>query len=137
MYDNGNDRASAFEARLPGSDAFSRAVEFEVDAEAREVRQVWSYQGSEGEPFYSSFLSDADWLPVTGNVLITDGARVTELEGDQGDNDDLPDHQWARILEVTHTAPAETVFELVIDDDPPSGWRVYRAGRLPSLYHEQ
>ena len=119
MYDNGNDRASAFEARLPGSDAFSRAVEFEVDAEAREVRQVWSYQGSEGEPFYSSFLSDADWLPVTGNVLITDGARVTELEGDQGDNDDLPDHQWARILEVTHTAPAETVFELVIDDDPP------------------
>ena len=26
---------------------------------------------------------------------------------------------------------------LVIDDDPPSGWRVYRAGRLPSLYHEQ
>ena len=88
LVDNGNDRASAFEARLPGSDAFSRAVEFEVDAEAREVRQVWSYQGSEGEPFYSSFLSDADWLPVTGNVLITDGARVTELEGDQGDNDD-------------------------------------------------
>jgi hypothetical protein len=134
MYDNGNERASAFEERIPDSEAFSRAVEFEVDAEAMEVRQVWSYQGAEGERFYSSFLSDADWLPVTGNVLITDGARVTEPEND---TDDSPDHQWARILEVTHTTPAETVFELVIDDDPPSGWRVYRAGRLPSLYHER
>jgi len=38
---------------------------------------------------------------------------------------------------VTHTVPAETVFELVIDDDPPSGWRVYRVGQLPILYHEQ
>ena len=44
---------------------------------------------------------------------------------------------WARILEVTHTVPAEMVFELVIDDDPSSGWRVYRVGRLPIQYHEQ
>lgn len=133
MYDNGNNRASAFEDRILDSDAFSRAVEFEVDAEAMEVRQVWSYQGAEGEPFYSSFLSDADWLPMTGNVLITDGARVTQLESD---TEDSPAHQWARILEVTHTSPAEIVFELVIDDDPPTGWRVYRAGRLRSLYPE-
>ena len=67
------------------------------------------------------------------NVLITDGARVTQLESD---TKDPPDHQWARIPEVTHTSPAETVFELVIDADPPTGWRVYRAGRLPSLYPE-
>ena len=67
------------------------------------------------------------------NVLITDGARVTQLESD---TEDPPDHQLARILEVTHTSPAEIVFKLVIDDDPPTGWRVYRAGRLPSLYPE-
>ena len=133
MYDNGNNRASAFEARTADTEAFSRAVEFAVDADKMEVRQVWSYQGADDERFYSSFLSDADWLPTTGNVLITDGARVTEPEND---TDDVPDHQWARILEVTHTSPAETVFELVINDDPPTGWRIYRAGRLQSLYPE-
>ena len=131
MYDNGNYRASAFEERTPDSEAFSRAVEFEVDPAAMDVRQVWSYEGAPGERFYSSFLSDADWLPVTGNVLITDGARVTEV---QNDADEPLSHSWARILEVTHASPAETVFELVMDDEPPNGWRVYRAGRWPSLY---
>ena len=131
MFDNGNNRASAFEERAPDADAYSRAVEFEVDPDAMEVGQVWSYRGSEDERFYSSFLSDADWLPVTGNVLITDGARVTTSPDEA---DDTPDHGWARILEVTHETPADTVFELVLDDEPPAGWRVYRAGRWPGLY---
>ena len=96
-----------------------------------EVRQVWSYRGSEDERFYSSFLSDADWLPVTGNVLITDGARVTTSPDEA---DDTPDLGWARILEVTHETPADMVFELVLDDEPPAGWRVYRAERWPGLY---
>ena len=38
------------------------------------------------------------------------------------------------IVEVTHSTPAEKVFELIIDDEPPNRWRVYRAERLPGLY---
>ena len=30
---------------------------------------------------------------------------------------------------MTRDEPAETVFELVIDDDSPTGWHVYRAER--------
>lgn len=32
---------------------------------------------------------------------------------------------------MTHTTPAEIVFDLVIREGPEVGWRVYRAERLP------
>ena len=91
------------------------------------VRQRWAHAGAGAGRFHSSFLSDADWLPETGNILITDGARTREVEGDDGEP---VTRRGARIVEVTRTTPAETVFELVIDDDEgPTGWHVYRAGR--------
>jgi len=42
--------------------------------------------------------------------------------------------RWARIVEVTHTQPAEKVFELVFADEPPAGVAIYRAKHLASLY---
>ncbi len=148
MFDNGNERATPFAEPLPEDKRFSRAVEFAVDEAARTVHQVWSYGGPGEELFFSGFLGDADWLPQTGNVLITDGARVTRSAGAgasaapsatgqppaQAGSKPPPAHNWARIVEVTHTSPAEKVFELLLDDEPPEGWRVYRAERLPSLY---
>ena len=131
MFDNGNTRASAFEARLPAAEAYSRVAEFRVDEAAMEVELVWSYRGPDGAPFYSGFLSDADWLPVTGNLLVDDGARNRPVDDGSGDT---TDHNLARIFELTHTTPAEMVFEVIIDDAPPAGWRVYRAQRIPGLY---
>ena len=131
MFDNGNTRASAFEAGLPATEAYSRVAEFRVDEAAMEVELVWSYRGPDGAPFYSGFLSDADWLPVTGNLLVDDGARSRPVDDGSGDT---TDHNWARIFELTHTTPAEMVFEVIIDDTPPAGWRVYRAQRIPGLY---
>ena len=41
----------------------------------------------------------------------------------------------ARFVEVTHEAPAQKVFELVVEDEwPAGGWHVYRAQRVTSLY---
>lgn len=97
-----------------------------------EVAQVWVYGGLGDERFYSAFICDADWLPNTGNVLITDGGRVSVSEGNI--SGDLDEHHWERIVEVTHTTPPEKIFELVIDDVPPIGWAVYRSERLPRLY---
>ena len=74
-------------------------------------------------------------MPETGNVLVTDGGRVTDEQGRP--TDDLSSGlRWARIVEVTHTTPAEKVFELIIRDEenPEVGWIVYRAERLRSLY---
>lgn len=137
MYDNGNLRAIPPARATPPAASHSRAVEFEVDEEAMTVTQVWSYGGGPGEEtFYSPFLCDADWLPQTGNILITDGARVT-------DDDGLPvntppgDQQWARLLEVTYGEDPQVVWELIVDDRatrPDLGWSIYRAERLPGLY---
>ena len=131
LFDNGNNRAMPFDPPLPAEASYSRAVEFEVDAAAMRVRQRWAYPRSEAERFYSSFLGDADWLPETGNVLITDGGRTRTIGTAGGEPED---RRWARILEVTRDDPAETVFVLVIDDDTPTGWHVYRAGRWPAPF---
>ena len=117
LFDNGNNRAMPFDPPLPAEASYSRAVEFEVDAAAMRVRQRWAYPRSEAERFYSSFLGDADWLPETGNVLITDGGRTRTIGTAGGEPED---RRWARILEVTRDDPAETVFVLVIDDDTPT-----------------
>ena len=135
MFDNGTYRASPFTGQesMATKDCYSRAVEYAVDEETMEVRQVWSYGGPGDELYYSSYISDTDWMPTTGNVLVTDGGRRSDADWNTVDNDDDV-YRWARIVEVTHTMPAEKVFELVIRGDPPAGWHVYRAERLPSLY---
>ncbi len=126
LFDNGNNRALPFDEPMAAEDSYSRAVEFEVDEETMTVRQAWAYPGPGAERFYSSFLSDADRLPQTGNVLITDGARTRPVETEDGETED---RRWARIVEVTRDEAAEVVFELTIDDESPVGWHVYRAGR--------
>jgi hypothetical protein len=107
---------------------YSRAVEYAVDRARMTVSQVWSYGWPDDEIFFSNALGDANWMRNTGNVLMTDGSRTDSTNG-----------LFARIVEVTHTKPAEKVFELIIKDKPQSntGWRVYRSERLPSLYPSQ
>ena len=132
MFDNGNYRARPFEEPTPPSESFSRAVEYRIDEDNMEVTQVWSFGGPGDEPFFARFLGDADWMPQTGNVLINYGGLVSDAAGTpmvEGSG-----HNWVRIVEVTHDTPAETVFELFIDDERPAGWSVFRAERLPSLY---
>ncbi len=41
---------------------------------------------------------------------------------------------WGRVFEITHTQPAEIVFEVQVKDAEGNGVLVYRAERLPSLY---
>ena len=132
MFDNGNNRARPFEERMSPSESFSRAVEYSIDEENMEVTEVWSYGGPGDDKFFARFLSDADWMPQTGNILINFGGLVSDAEGNPLEAGD--GHNWVRIVEVTHDTPAEKVFELFIDDDRPKGWTVFRAERLPSLY---
>jgi arylsulfate sulfotransferase len=114
MYDNGNFRASPFDIPIPGQENFSRAVEYSINEGMREISQVWEYGQFADEIIFTPFIGDADSLPETGNVLITFGGI---LGGRQ-----------ARIIEVTHTTPAEKVFDLSVNDF------VYRSERLPSFY---
>ena len=133
LYDNGGSRAGAFMEEMPLEERYSRAVEFAVNEEAMTVEQVWAWNGGTQGPFYSSFVSDADWLPVTGNVLVTDGARRTNDDGVNAEREEATNY-WARIVEVTHTDPAEVVFEVHLKEGGTGNWHIYRGERLSSLY---
>ena len=141
-------------------DSEGRAVEYAIKEGRMEVAESWHDGGPGDEQCCSGFLGDVDWLPVTGNLLVTDGTRVTDAAGRPvqpgpppggppggmraGPPGEPPGgmqggppggvRRWARIVEVTHTQPAEKVFELVFDDEPPAGLAIYRAKHLASLY---
>jgi len=136
LFDNGNFRASPFDAQIPANDNFSRAVEYSVDEDSMEISQVWEYGQFAEETIYTPFIGDADCLPNTGNVLITFGGIA--LDGEGVPTDIVGGSQISsRLIEVTHTVPAEKVFELSIQDpapETPDGWLMYRADRIPSLY---
>jgi arylsulfate sulfotransferase len=124
MYDNGNYRAAAFQT--PETDSYSRAVVYSIDEVERTISQVWEYGPPTGEgSFYSSAMGDADWLPVTDNVLIVSAQMTTGSSA------------WAQIFEVKQDGTR--VFELNVGDHGGEGgeWSevqtVYRAERIRDI----
>lgn len=136
LFDNGNCRSLPPRRPQPASSSYSRAVEFEIDEQAGTVREVWSYGGRTGPRFFSAFVGDADWLPETNNVLVTDGGRLEDSRG-RPVGEPPGATQWGRVLEVTRAEPAQVVFELHLSERGRSnryGSSIYRAERIPSLY---
>jgi arylsulfate sulfotransferase len=127
LFDNGVGRAIPPTPQIATDMRYSRGVEYEIDATAGTVREVWSYGRERGLELYASIVGDVDVLPTTGNVLITFGGI---LPGDEGT-------PAAHLVEVTHTTPAEVVFEVTLDDDNPAGPAsriIYRSQHVASLY---
>lgn len=136
LYDNGNYKATPFAPKLLAMDNFSRAVEFAIDEDTKQVTQVWEFGEFDDPVRYAPFIGDADTQPLTGNVIITHGGVTTDAEGIPSDNIGASKTS-IYIIEVTHTTPGEKVFELSIVDPTPetaNGWTTYRSERLPSLY---
>ena len=130
LFDNGNFRASPFVGvPVADRDNFSRAVEYRIDEETMEVEQVWEYGGNTPERLFSSFISDANALPVTDNVLVTFGG-LSFVDGQATPGNAV------RIVEVDRAIPATKVFELSVVDPSTvtGGWQVYRSTRIPNLY---
>lgn len=132
LFDNGG----SFPPVPPAPDAenYSRVVEYSIDEEAGTVEEIWSYGAPPGEEdfFLSPFISEADTMSRTGNILVVKGGQMHDADGNPTSNFGAA-HHWVTITEVTHTTPVEKVWEIVIDD-PRSGWASYRAERVPSLY---
>jgi arylsulfate sulfotransferase len=129
LFDNGNWRASPFDGTppVPDSENHSRAVEFAIDEKTMQVGEVWEFQNAP-ERLFGAYIGDADWLPRTGNILIDYGGLVY-VDGVRTNTNAV------RIMEVTHTTPAEKVFDLSIETPPDApAWFVYRAERIPDLY---
>jgi hypothetical protein len=133
LFDNGNHRAWPPAEKMPIEDHYSRVVEYQVDPDTMTVQQVWSFGGPGSEHFFSSFVSEADWLPSTGNILVTDGGRTRDEEGQMAAGERTK-RQSARVFEVTRDQPSQKVFELIIEDQSekdPKRWMVYRSQRIP------
>src|SRR6185436_399183 len=77
VFDNGNFRVSPPAAKPPTN--YSRAVEYVVDPERKEVRQVWQYDA--GQAIYAPATGNIDVGAVTGNVIICFGgaSRIVEV----------------------------------------------------------
>jgi arylsulfate sulfotransferase len=135
LFDNGNFRASPFDgkAKIPDSQNYSRAVEYAIDELKMEVRQIWEYGEHIDEPLFAGHISDANWMPATGNVLVTFGG--TSFTGGKPVSDLGLGEIATRIIEVTHDTPAKKVFDmLVFDPETDARLQVFRSERIPDLY---
>jgi arylsulfate sulfotransferase len=130
VYDNGNERPNTT-LDEPDNLPYSRAVQYQIDEQNGTAIQVWEHRADgPGEAVYAPFVGDVDML-AGGTVLITHGglldppAHTPQAEGV------VP---WARLLEVEY-ATGSVVFDLTVKDpDGESGWIVYRAERIPTIY---
>jgi arylsulfate sulfotransferase len=133
VFDNGNYKASPFtgQMRIAAAENFSRAVEYEIDENARTVRQVWEFVAT--EQLYAPFVGSAYELATTENVLITYGGLCT-IDGLFSD-DIQHCRGTARLIEVDRGEPDTVVFDVEVRDRDPNaiGWLVYRAYRIPPL----
>ena len=75
VYDNGAERSIPPQENMPEEERYSQAIEYRIDESAGTVETIWSYD-TDQEHFMSPFVCDADHLPKTGNILITDGGRI-------------------------------------------------------------
>jgi hypothetical protein len=119
VYDNGNNRAPAYEPPIAN---YTRAVAFAIDESEMKVSKAWSYGEAPQEPFFSPAMGDADFQPITGNTLLVNAQLSTGARN------------YAQILEVTSSGDA--VFQLDIGkkagpSDPD--YSVYRAQRIADL----
>ena len=132
-FDNGNERATPPDAKMPGAASYSRAVEFAVDAEEGTVRQAWC-RGPDHDRTYSAFQSGVYRLPLTGNTFVNYGGVCTVDGAPSGQV--FSGHCRARLIEVTPGSPGETVFELIVDDassDDPVALSSFRTEHFPDF----
>lgn len=65
LFDNGANRTYG-----QATTQYSRAVEYEINASEKTVKQVWEFGKDRGEEAYSEIMGDVDLLPETGNRLL-------------------------------------------------------------------
>ncbi|MCB0641821.1 MAG: aryl-sulfate sulfotransferase [Phaeodactylibacter sp.] len=120
VFDNG------FKRNFGAGSNYSRGVEYKIDESAGTIQQVWQFGAERGNAFYASVISDVDFLPQTGNRLISPGIV---WEGNEA---------YSKIVEVDPLTDA-LVFEATLHFKNQGGngtatwWNMdisYRAGRL-------
>ena len=103
---------------------YSRAVEYEIDASQKTVKQIWQYGKERQNEFFSLVISDVDYLQESGNVLITSG-----FIQDKGKH-------YAKIVEVEYPNKKE-VFEATVYFKDVNGNKTFAWGQFDILYRSE
>ncbi|HBX66063.1 MAG TPA: aryl-sulfate sulfotransferase, partial [Balneolaceae bacterium] len=93
IFDNG------FNRNFGSASNYSMGTEYEVNEDDMTIKQVWSYGKSRQDAFYSSIISDVDYLPETQNRLIMPG--VVRMGGS---------NPYSKVVEVSYP-DKEVIFE--------------------------
>ncbi len=124
IFDNGTFR------NYNNENNYSRAVEYKVNEENMTFEQVWQYGKKRGNGLFSSIVSDVDYLPNTGNILMSSGFLNRSTT------------HSAKVIEIS-TANNTEVFEATIymkdlNTGGKSGWGhadiLYRSERMLLKY---
>lgn len=128
LFDNGNYRVIPPAVAAPAAQWYSRASRYHIDPVAMTTTQLWGW--GDTTPYFSGMFGDADPLPVSGNCLVTDGAKpVTGTNA-----------TYSRLVEFRAAGPGQqVVFEVIVNDPSspavsPYNWTIYRSERYPTLY---
>ena len=152
MYDNALFQARPYDQPKPPHECIARAVEYEVDEEKMEVRQVWSsLDGGHDDGVVSWAMGDAHRLPQTDNMFVIDSfvapkadpldkrgkVRLADLQWGERERSHwhLSDFcYWARIREYKRDASRELVFEVHVEDPYDIvRWEVFGGLKTPQL----
>jgi arylsulfate sulfotransferase len=133
LFDNGQSRSFYKENEVPPELNYSRGVHYRINEKEMTVEQIWQYGKECGVQCYATFLGDADYLPVTGNRLITFGGQIFS---DGARSDEIVSTVMGLlatrsvIREVTGTG--EVVFSVSVSDNAnTSTASTYQAERMP------
>jgi len=95
LFDNGPGRNFA------NNELYSRVVEYQIDEENMQVKEIWSYGKERGLETYSPIVSDADFLSEENRIVMSPGAIS------QGSR------EFGRVVEVDYITK-EVLFEATI-----------------------
>ena len=103
---------------------YSRAVEYEINEVDMTVKQVWQFGKERGNAFYSSIISDVDYLPNSKNILVTSGFITPNV------------NHYAKIVEVDY-ATGKEVFEATLYFKTLTGKKVGGWGQTDLMYRSE
>jgi arylsulfate sulfotransferase len=128
VFNNDIIQTRPFAPPAPDAKAFTRAMEYRVDARARTTKLLWESETEGPDNVFTFAMGDVDYMPKTGNILIHYGSATRR---DDVRNGATPARPWARVREVTHTHPPRAVYDVVLaaDEVRPTVWMMFGGER--------
>lgn len=127
IFDNGNNRAKRAEDYLAAKDNYSRGVIYNVDKDKMEISQVYEYGKARKSDYYSSYISDVDYL--TDNHYLIHSGGVAYEDGNICNNPPGLNKADKLLSYTTEVIKDKKIFELTLLNNN------YRAEKMP-LYYE-